>query len=50
MVHVQTKFHGNRLAGSGEEGFRRGFIICGRDCHLVHVTSTMLINFHFLVP
>ena len=46
MLH--TKFHGNRPAGSGD--FRRVFTINGRGGHLGHVTSFMLINFHFLVP
>ena len=48
MLH--TKFGENWAAGSGEEDFRRVFIICGRGGHLGHVTSIMLINFHFLVP
>ena len=47
MLH--TKFRGNRRAGSGED-FGRVFTIYGRGGHLGHVTSTMLINFHFLVP
>ena len=48
MLH--TQFRGNRLAGSGEEDFRRVFTIYGRGGHLSHVTSIILINFHFLVP
>ena len=44
MLH--TKFRGNRLAGSGED-FLRVFTIYD---HLDHVTSIMLINFHFHVP
>ena len=48
MLH--TKFRGNRPAGSGEEDFLRVFTIYGRGGHLGHVTSIMLINFHFLVP
>ena len=48
MLH--TKFHGNRPAGSTEEGFRRIFTIYGRVGHLGHVTSIMLSDFHFLVP
>ena len=48
MLH--TKCHGNRPAGSGEEDFRRVFTIYGRGGHLGHVTSIMLISFHFLVP
>ena len=47
MLH--TKFRGNRLTGSGED-FLRVFSIYGRGGHLGHVTSIMLINFHFLVP
>ena len=30
--------------------FLRVFTIYGRGSHLGHVTSIMLINFHFLVP
>ena len=48
MLH--TKFRGNWPAGSGEEDFLRVFTIYGRGGHLRHVTSIMLINFHFLVP
>ena len=48
MLH--TKFPGNWPAGSTEEDFRRIFTIYGRGGHLGHVTSIMLINFHFLVP
>ena len=48
MLH--TKFRGNWQAGSGEEDFLRVFTIYGRGSHLGHVTSIMLINFHFLVP
>ena len=47
MLHI--KFRGNRPAGSGED-FLRVFTIYGRGRHLGHVTSIMLINFHFLVP
>ena len=46
---LNTKFRGNQPAGSGEEDFLRVFIIYGRGGHLGHVTSIMLINFHFLV-
>ena len=45
-----TKFRGNRPADSGEEDFLRVFTIYGHGGHLGHVTSIMLINFHFLVP
>ena len=48
MLH--TKFHGNRLAGSGEEDFLRVFTIYGRGGHLGHVTSIMSSDFHLLVP
>ena len=47
MLH--TKFRENRPARSGEEDFLRVFTIYGRGGHLGHVTSIMLINFHFLV-
>ena len=42
MLH--TMYFRNRSAGS-----REGFTICGRGGHLDHMTSIMLINFHFLV-
>ena len=48
MLH--TKFRGNRPAGSREEDFWRVLTICGHGGHLGHVTSIMLINFHFLAP
>ena len=48
MLH--TKFRENQTAGSGEEDFWRVFTIYGHGGHLGHVTSIMLINFHFLVP
>ena len=44
-----SKFHENRPAGSGED-FLRVFTIYGHGGHLGHVTSIMLINFHFLLP
>ena len=47
MLH--TKFRGNRPTGSGED-FLRVFSIFGRGGHLVHVTSIMSSDFHFLVP
>ena len=47
---LNTKFLGNRPAGSTEEDFRRIFNRYGRVGHLGHVTSIMLSNFHFLVP
>ena len=48
MLH--TKFRGNLPASSGEEDFLRVFTIYGHGGHLGHVTSIMLVNFHFLVP
>ena len=47
---LNTKFRGNRPAGSAEEDFRRIFTIYGCVGHLGHVTSIMLSDFHFLVP
>ena len=46
MLH--TKFCGNRPAGSGED-ISRVFTIYGLGGHLGHVTSIILINFHFHV-
>ena len=37
MTHA--KFRGNRLTGSGEEDFGRGFTIYRRDGHLGHETK-----------
>ena len=37
MLHL--KFRGNRLAGSGEECFLKGFTIHGHGGHLGHVTQ-----------
>ena len=47
---LNTKFGGNRPAGSIEEDFRSIFTIYERVGHLGHVTSIMLSDFHFLVP
>ena len=47
---LNTKFHENRPAGSGEEDFLRVFTIYGRGGHIGHVFRIMLTNFHFLVP
>ena len=44
---LNSKFRGNQPAGFGED-FLRVFTIYGRGGHLGHVTSIMLINFHFL--
>ena len=46
MLH--TKFRGNRPVGSGED-FNRVLTIYGHGGHLVHVTSIMSSDFHFLV-
>ena len=48
MLH--TKFRGNQHAGSGEEDFWRVFTIYGHGGHLCHVTSIILLHFHFHVP
>ena len=45
MLH--TKFRGNQPAGSEEEDFLGVFTIYGHGGHLGHVTSIILINFHF---
>ena len=47
MLHI--KFQRNWSAGSGED-FRRVFTIYGHGGHLGHMTSIILINFHFHVP
>ena len=47
---LQTKFRGNRPAGSGVEDFLRVFTIYGHGGHLGHVTSIMSSDFYFLVP
>ena len=47
---LQTKFRGNRSAGSGKEDFLRVFIIYGHGGHLGHVTSIILLYCHFHVP
>ena len=47
---LNTKFCGNRPAGSTEEDFQMIFTIYGHVGHLGHVTSVMLSDFHFLVP
>ena len=45
----QTKFYGNRPAGSGRK-ILRVFTIYGHGGHLCHVTSIISSDFHFLVP
>ena len=47
---LNTKFHGNQPAGSGEEDFLRVFTIYGYGGHLGHVTSLITSDFYFLVP
>ena len=47
---LNTKFRGNRPAGSTEEGFRRILTTYELVGHLGHVTSIMLSDFHFFVP
>ena len=47
---LNTKFRGNRPAGSKEEDFERIFTMYGRVGHLGHMTSIMLSDFHFFVP
>ena len=47
---LNTKFRGNRPAGSTEEDFQSIITIYGRAGHLGHVTSIMSSDFHFLVP
>ena len=47
---LQTKFHGNQPAGSGEEDFKGFFTIYGHGGHLGHVTSIMSSDFNFIVP
>ena len=48
MLHA--KFCENWPAGSGEKIFERFFTKYGHGSHLGHVTSIMLISFHFHVP
>ena len=45
-----TKFRLDRAAGHGEEDFQRVFTIYAQCHHLGHVTSIVLMNFHFIVP
>ena len=45
MLH--TKFRGNRPVGSEEEDFLGVLTIYGHRGHLGHVTSIILIYFHF---
>ena len=48
MLH--TKFHQNWPTGSSKQDFLSIYTIYGYGSHLGHVTSIMLINFHFLLP
>ena len=47
---LQTKFRGNRPAGSGEEGFFKVFTIYGHGGHLGQVTWTIYTNFRSSFP
>ena len=47
---LYTKFHRNRLAGSGEEYFGMVFTMYGHGGHLGHVTSIISTDFHVHVP
>ena len=47
---LQTKFRGNRPAGSEEDFHIWVFTIYGHGGHLGHVTSIMSSDFYFLVP
>ena len=46
---LNTKFRGNRSAGSGEDFFKV-FTIYGRGGHLGHVTWTIYTNFRSPFP
>ena len=48
MLH--TKFRENQACRFWRRRFLKGFSIYGRGGHLVHVTSIMSSDFHFLVP
>ena len=48
MLH--TKFHQNQPSGSWKEDFKVFLPYMGIAAILGHVTSIMLMNFHFLVP
>ena len=47
---LYTKFRGNRSTVTGEETLSWVYTIYGQCFHFGHVTSIMLINFHFCVP
>ena len=47
---LYTKFNRNRPTGSWKEDLLSVNTIHGYGSHLGNVTSTMLMNFHFLVP
>ena len=44
MLHVHTKFYGNRSTGSAEKDVSRVFTIYGRGNHLGHVTQMSRAN------
>ena len=46
---LNTKFRGNRPAGSKEEDFKGFFTKYGHGGHLDHVTSIMSSDLHFRV-
>ena len=46
---LYTKVRRNRPTGSWKEEFLSVNTIYGHGSHLSHVTSIMLMNFHFLV-
>ena len=48
MLH--TKFHGNRPPVLEKKISEVFFTIYAHGCHLGHLTSILLTNFHFLVP
>ena len=48
MLH--TKFCGNRLTGSGEKRFLKGFTIYGCGGHLGHVTKISRTKFQCHYP
>ena len=47
---LRYKFCLNWPNGSWKEDYQSVFTIYGLGSHLGHVTSIMLLNFHFLVP
>ena len=47
---LNTKFGRNRSTGSWKEDCSNVLSIFGQGSHLGHVTSILLMDFHFLVP